>query len=38
MFSQDILTDLIEKSDLPIPEPLYEAEVPILRLLHNLHA
>lgn len=31
-FSLDILADLFEK------EQLYEAEAPIIRLLHNLHA
>lgn len=32
MFTIDILSDLFEK------EKLYEAEVPIIRLLHNLYA
>ena len=32
MFTQDILTELFENYQ------LYESEVPIIRLLHNLHA
>lgn len=32
MFTLDILSDLFEKYE------LYEAEVPIIRLLHNLYA